>query len=102
MDAIPSTSDLQGSPELFRLLADNLPQLAWIANLDGQIFWFNKRWFDYTGTSAADMRDWGWRKVHHPDRVDDIVARFRSALDSGTPLEAIFPLGGTMANTASS
>jgi len=37
---------LRLSEERFRLLADNISQLAWIADADGWIFWYNKRWFD--------------------------------------------------------
>jgi PAS domain-containing protein len=33
----------------FRYLADNIPQLTWMARPDGHIFWYNRRWFEYTG-----------------------------------------------------
>ena len=36
----------------FRLLADNIPTLCWIANGDGYIVWYNRRWHEYCGTSA--------------------------------------------------
>jgi hypothetical protein len=25
----------------------NISQLAWMADADGSIFWYNQRWFDY-------------------------------------------------------
>ena len=92
MDAITTSADRQGSPELFRLLADNIPQLAWIADADGYIFWYNRRWHDYTGCSLAEMEGWGWQSVHHPDHVDAVTERFRSALTGGQAFEDVFPL----------
>jgi len=39
------------SEERFRTLADNMSQLAWMADATGWIFWYNRRWFDFTGTT---------------------------------------------------
>jgi len=50
---------LRESESRFHLLADSIPQLAWMANSDGWIFWYNKRWFDYTGTTLEQMEGWG-------------------------------------------
>ncbi len=76
----------------FQLLANSIPQLAWMAHADGWIFWYNRRWYDYTGTTQADMEGWGWRKVHHPDHVDRVVARVQHSWESGEPWEDTFPL----------
>ena len=35
----------------FQLLADFVPQLMWLANRDGWIYWYNKRCYDYTGAT---------------------------------------------------
>ncbi|PWS36656.1 hypothetical protein DFH01_16085 [Falsiroseomonas bella] len=76
----------------FRAMADNIPQLAWMARPDGWIFWFNRRWFDYTGTTLAEMEGQGWRNVHHPDHVEHVVARLSRAWEGGHPWEDTFPL----------
>ena len=76
----------------FHLLADSIPQLAWMAQPDGWIFWYNKRWYDYTGTTFADMEGSGWRRVHHPDHVDRVVARVQRSWETGTPWEDTFPI----------
>ncbi|PPJ40322.1 hypothetical protein, partial [Pseudoxanthomonas sp. KAs_5_3] len=31
-----------------RALANSMPQLAWIAEQDGAMIWYNQRWYDYT------------------------------------------------------
>jgi len=78
----------------FRTLADNIAQFAWMADQSGSIFWYNKRWFDYTGTDLEEMRGWGWQKVHHPEHVDRVVERFRRSIESGETWEDTFPLRG--------
>ncbi|HZD39902.1 MAG TPA: GAF domain-containing protein, partial [Terriglobales bacterium] len=42
---------LRASEERFRMLADNISQLAWMADEKGWIFWYNKRWYEYTGST---------------------------------------------------
>ncbi len=78
--------------ERFRTLADNISQLAWMADGKGWIFWYNKRWFDYTGTDLAEMEGWGWQKVHHPDHVDRVVQKVSYCFATGTTWEDTFPL----------
>jgi len=48
---------LIASETKFHELADNMSQLAWTADALGRIYWYNKRWHDYTGTTleAADI-----------------------------------------------
>jgi len=76
------------------LLANFIPQLAWIANRDGLIFWYNQRWYDYTGTNFAQMQSWGWREIHHPDHRDRVVSKMQKAFETGEPWEDTFPLKG--------
>jgi PAS domain S-box-containing protein len=80
------------SEERFRTLADNMSQLAWMADATGWIFWYNRRWFDFTGTTLDEVQGWGWKKVHHPDHVDRVTARLQRSWDTGEPWEDTFPL----------
>lgn len=89
---------LREGEERFRLLADNIAQLAWMANADGWIFWYNRRWFEYTGTTLEEMQGWGWQAVHHPDHVEPVTVKFKSHMDSGQPWEDTFPLRGQDGN----
>ncbi len=85
---------LRETSERFQTLADNIGPLAWMANPDGSIFFYNKRWFDYTGTTLAEMQGWGWEKVHHPDHIKRVVEKWSSHLQRGEPWEDTFPLRG--------
>ena len=82
------------SSERVRALADNIPQLAWMAEPQGQIFWYNQRWFDYTGQTLDDAVGDGWRGVQHPDHVEQVRAKFARSVAAGEEWEDTFPLRG--------
>jgi PAS domain S-box-containing protein len=94
-DRRATATALSDSEENFGFVANNIPQFAWMADTSGSIFWYNRRWFDYTGTTLEQMRGWGWQKVHHPDHVDRVVAVIKHAFDTGEDWEDTFPLRGT-------
>jgi PAS domain S-box-containing protein len=85
---------LREGEERFRTLANNIPQLAWMADEKGSTFWYNERWFEYTGTTLSEMKGWGWQKVHHPDHVKRVVDKIKRCFQSGEVWEDTFPLRG--------
>jgi PAS domain S-box-containing protein len=80
--------------ERFRTLANNIPQLAWMADEKGYIFWYNDRWFDYTGTTLEEMAGWGWQKVHDPNHVKRVVEKISRCFQTGEIWDDTFPLRG--------
>jgi PAS domain S-box-containing protein len=78
----------------FQTLADNMAQLAWMADTVGAIFWFNNRWFDYTGGKPEEMRSDGWRNLIHPDHVTRVIEKFSRHIATGDVWEDTFPLRG--------
>ena len=85
---------LRESEEQFRTLADNMSQFAWMADPAGRIYWYNKRWYDYTGTTSEAMRALGWRAVNHPDHHERVSASMKRAFAIGSIWEETFPLRG--------
>ncbi len=83
----------EGEAEL-RALADSIPQLAWMARPDGDIFWYNRQWYAFTGTTPQAMAGWGWTAVHDPDVLPEVLRRWRESVATGTPFEMEFPLRG--------
>lgn len=80
--------------EQFHALAESIPQLAWMADAEGRIYWYNRRWYDYTGATLDEAQGWGWTKWHHPDHVDRVVRRRQHSWNTGEPWEDTFPLRG--------
>jgi len=83
---------IRQNEEHFRTLANSISQLAWMANADGWVYWYNQRWYDYTGTTLEQMEGHGWVRVHHPDHVERIVALSKEAWHTDEPFEITFPL----------
>lgn len=102
--AVTALTDLTESLEMkravvesdhrIRQLANTIPQLAWMADQDGAVHWFNDRWFDYTGCSHSEMVGWGWQSVHDPEMLPNVVSAWHFSLSTGTPFEMTFPLRG--------
>jgi PAS domain S-box-containing protein len=84
--------DLEASERRIRALADNIAQFAWMTDPSGWIYWYNQRWFDYTGTTLDEMQGWGWQKVHHPEHMERVVEKFKLHLELGEPWEDTFPI----------
>ena len=91
-DYVRAQQELRDSEERFRMLADNISQFAWITRPDGHIVWYNKRWYDFTGTSPGNQEGWGWKSIHHPDHLRRVEQVWLEALAKGEAWEDIFPL----------
>ena len=78
--------------ERFRIMADSIPQLAWMAKPDGQIFWYNRRWYEYTGSAPREMEGWGWQATHDPAELPKVVANLKAAFAEARPWEDTFPI----------
>jgi PAS domain S-box-containing protein len=85
---------VQDSGRRLQVFVDSFPALAWIANADGYITWYNRRWYEYTGTSPADMEGWGWQSVHDPIMIPSVLERWANSIKHGLPFEMVFPLKG--------
>ncbi len=85
---------LRTSEVRFRLLADTIPQLAWMAEADGNITWYNRGWYEYTGTTLEQMQGWGWQSVHDPEILPEVLRKWRESIATGQPFEMVFPLRG--------
>lgn len=77
---------LKASERQFHTLADSIPQLVWMADARGAIFWFNNHWYAYTGRPAGEVVSHGWQAV--------LGHRWIEALQTGTALESELSLLG--------
>jgi PAS domain S-box-containing protein len=82
------------SEEQFRTLANAIPQLCWMADGSGAIFWYNQRWYDYTGLTQSKVQKRGWRPVLDRAELREVIERWKSCLKTGEPLDMVFRLRG--------
>jgi PAS domain S-box-containing protein len=78
---------VRASEVQFRTLADSIPQLVWMAEADGRIFWFNGHWYDYTGAPSGDVHMHDWQALIAPASLPKARRRWVQALRAGTALE---------------
>ena len=85
---------LKESEERFRTLADTIPNLAWMADADGWIYWYNSRWYEYTGTTPDQMEGWGWQSVHDPNELPLVLKKWKRSIATGELFDMVFLLKG--------
>jgi len=85
-------AELRERERQFVTLAESIPHLAWMANPDGHIFWFNRRWYEYTGTTFEQMQGWRWQSVHDPEELPKVLVRWKASIDTAQPFDMVFPL----------
>jgi PAS domain S-box-containing protein len=87
---------LEAERRRFQQLSNNIPQLVWMADPDGDIFWFNDRWYEFAGaepgTASGKLASADWQKLHDPAVLPEVVRRWRAAVASGLPDQMTFPL----------
>lgn len=82
----------RASEQKFSVLANGIPQMAWIADNEGRRSWYNERWYEFTGLSFEELRDYGWHQLHHPDHFERVRAGQLASFARGEIWEDTFPL----------
>jgi PAS domain S-box-containing protein len=85
---------LRRSEEQFQAFANSLPELCWMTDSDGRVFWRNERWYEYTGTTPQQMEGEGGQSVHDAEMLPSILERWKESIQNGTSFEMEFPLRG--------
>ena len=83
---------LKETQDRFEAMANAIPQLAWMAKADGWIFWYNRRWHEYCGTTEEQMVGWGWKSVHDAQELPRVMETWQNALATGELWQDTFPL----------
>lgn len=72
------TKALAESEIQFRNMMETIPQIAWTNTYDGDVTFYNQRWYDYTGLSVEQTQTSGWRKTIHPEDLQYTFAQFKT------------------------
>ncbi len=79
--------DLAKSERLFRDFADAMPQIAWVADVNGKSQFINARWFEYTGLDPETTTPDSYNEALHPEDAARAKSMWEEARKSGTTLE---------------
>jgi len=85
--ALLRETTLRESESRFRSLADAMPQIVYTARPDGQVDYFNRRWYEFTDTKPGPITDQTWLAVVHPADRSELAAAWRGCIANGRPYE---------------
>ena len=81
------TEALRTSENRFRSILDSIPQIAWTGSPGGEVEFYNRRWYEYTGLTFEETKSWGWKQVIHPDDLQYNLEMLTSIMKSRRPGE---------------
>ena len=85
--ALRSEAALRQSEARLRVLADAMPQIVFTAMPDGSIDYFNRKWYELTGTLASQVDDDMWLDALHPSDRIGCLQSWRDDVRAGRPHE---------------
>ncbi|MWB93917.1 PAS domain-containing protein [Flavobacterium sp. GA093] len=71
------------SEEKFRLLADSMPQHIWTGDAEGNLNYYNKSVFTYSGITQEDIDRDGWLQIVHPDDREQNIKVWMESVNTG-------------------
>lgn len=78
---------LRLSEQEWRLLADSMPQMVFVAKPDAHIFHYNARFYEYTGLTPDQALGTLWESVIHPDDLPIVEAAIAKSRPQNDPFE---------------
>lgn len=76
---------LRQSEQEFRLFAEFVPMMTWMADPRGEIYYLNQRWYDYTGMRPEQSVGQGWTRALHPDDAAAAAPAWKDSVETGAP-----------------
>ncbi len=70
-----------------REVLDSIPAIVWSTLPDGSNTYVNKRFVEYSGSSAEQTAGSGWQALIHPDDLERHAGKWMEAIATGKPLE---------------
>jgi len=70
-----------------REVVDTIPAIVWSTLPDGSNTYVNKRFVEYSGSSAEQTAGSGWQALIHPDDLERHAGKWTEAIATGKPLE---------------
>lgn len=69
-----ANKEIEESESRFRTLAEALPQMVWMRNVNGQIEYGSQRWEDYSGIRGVSE---AWKAMVHPEDWERVMSSWQ-------------------------
>lgn len=70
------TRALAESETRFRNMMETIPQIAWTNTVEGEVDYYNQRWYEYTGLQSSKILVNDFTTVIHPDDLKESLDQF--------------------------
>lgn len=71
----------------FEFMTDVIPQIVWTADSRGQLNYFNKNWYSYTGFEHSSSSFSDWAEALHPDDREVVKANWKDLIGKAEKFE---------------
>lgn len=84
---------LRESATRFKTYAEAMPQMAFMADAEGNIIYYNQRWYNYIG-NLENTEGWGWKDqpIHHPADIQKAIDTWKLSVETGESYEIEYRL----------
>lgn len=79
--------ELSKNEEKYRALADFMPHKVSVTDKDGNSFYYNKSWLDYTGYTLEEIKEKKVRGLLHPEDESDVIKKGENSLLNGEAMD---------------
>src|SRR4029077_7685540 len=81
------TEAARRSERELRDMVNTVPAHVWRTSPEGQVYFVNDRWLQFTGLALDEAFGWKWEAVLHPDDRTRVVADWHTAVKNGQAME---------------
>jgi PAS domain S-box-containing protein len=79
--------EIRESEARYHQLTDLVPDMITNTNVDGEVFFYNKAWTDFSGWDIKRLKEQGWGKLIHPDEFHTVKQNWKKAVRTGNDFE---------------
>ncbi len=79
--------EIRESEARYRQMTDLVPDMISNATVDGEVFYYNKGWTDYSGWDMKKLKEEGWVNLVHPDDFHAVEQNWMNAVKTGADFE---------------
>jgi PAS domain S-box-containing protein len=87
LEHLARLNDVKHSEEMFRHLANSMPQIIWTGAADGRMDYWNDQAMAYSDRTFEELANWKWHTLVHRDDRRRTVRVWREALEAGRTFE---------------
>lgn len=87
-----SEKNLANSHDYYMRILDELPNPVWRTGKDAKYNFFNKAWFNFTGRTPEEEKEFGWAADIHPEDREQCMTHYLTSFEKNTPFYIVYRL----------